>query len=488
MPPAELSEGVDVRLVIHGGTVVTPGGKFDADIWCVDGTIEALTTARPVARADEVIDARGKLVFPGFIDPHIHSRDPGLTHKEDFAHATRAAAAGGVTTVIDMPNTIPPVTDLDTYHAQVRRQADVAFVDFALWALAVGVDNLSDLSALLGEGVAAVKLFWGYSLTRDEKRIVWNLGDEPEDRIIRPPTNGQVMELFDAIARTGGVLAAHCEDLQLVEVCHRKLGRRPRDYEEFLMSRPDAAEASAIALGIEFARATKCRFHVVHVASARGIELIRRAQRDGIAVTAETCPHYLWFTNEDYDTVGPVMKVFPPIYRRRDRARLLQAVAAGTVQSIGSDHAPHTLEEKTGEIATQAPGFIGVEVLARAMLDLANRGWLSVERLSWVLSEGTARLYELYPRKGAILPGSDADFTIVDMSAQWTVRSEVLQSKNAITPWDRVSGIGAPCQAIVRGHVVMDGGQLVGEAIGQHVRAVRNSNHLTRHPEAQAVR
>ena len=209
-----------MRLRIANGTLVTAGGTAQGDIVCRDGTIEHVGDAA-ATQVDEEIDASGWLVFPGFIDPHVHSRDPGLTHKEDFAHSTRAAAAGGVTTLLEMPNAIPPVTNATIFEERAAHHARVAAVDFGLWGLALGPDNLADIGALFAAGAVGVKLFWGYALHRKTRTLVYNLGDEAPDDLIQPPGTGEVLELCGEVAQVGGLLAAHCEDRAVIESAER---------------------------------------------------------------------------------------------------------------------------------------------------------------------------------------------------------------------------------------------------------------------------
>jgi allantoinase len=463
-----------MKLVIRNGTVITSRDRYEADLVCEDGLIAALEAPGSASGAyDEEIDAKGMLIFPGFIDPHVHSRDPGLTEKEDFAHSTLAAAAGGVTTILEMPNAIPPVSDVSIFRERAKQHERVAFVDFGLWGMSLGAENLDALPDLIEEGVVGVKLFWGYALHRQTKQLVYNVADEPPENLILPPGNGDVFDVFKTVARAQGLLAAHCEDREVIEAAEQALGRDIEDYDDFLEARPATAEATTVAVGAEFARATGCRFHVVHTSSARGVRIVRAAQREGVPISAETCPHYLTLTAESYRSVGPVMKIYPPIRHARDRDALWEGLRDGTITSLGSDHAPHAVEQKRQNLANAPAGTIGVETIVPVLLNEVRKGRLSAERLAWVLSEGTARLHGLYPRKGTIRPGADADFTIVDPEASWTIRNEVLRSKNPLSPWDGASGRGAPRFVVLRGRVVMRDGELRGEPGGQLVCPMR---------------
>jgi len=470
------------RLVIRNGSVVSPRGAHQWDILCEDERITALLARGAATTADDEIDAAGQLVFPGFIDPHVHSRDPGLTEKEDFAHSTRAAAAGGVTTILEMPNAVPPVSDAATFRSRAEQHARVAAVDFGLWAISLGAGNLAELPALVREGAVGVKLFWGYALHRQTRQLVYNLQDEPPENLLLPPNLGEVFDLFAAMASTGGLLAAHCEDREIIEAAQRRLGHPITDYEDLLAGRPAVAESAAIALAIEFSRATGCRCHVVHVSSARGVALLRAARREGVPISGETCPQYLTLTDQSYATIGPLMKVYPPVRQATDRDALWEGVRDGTISSVGSDHAPHTLEQKQGDLATQPAGMAGVETLAPVMLNEVASGRLSVERLAWVLAEGTARLYGLYPRKGRIQPGADADLTLVDPEAEWSISNQRLHSKHPLSAWNGVRLRGAPTLSLLRGAVIMRDREPVGEPRGRLVRAAATRETISATP------
>jgi allantoinase len=463
------------RLRLANGTLVSPRGATRADVLCRDGEIERIGDTADV-QVDQEIDATGLLVFPGFIDPHVHSRDPGLTHKEDFAHSTRAAAAGGVTTLLEMPNAIPPVTSADVFEARAAQHGCAAFVDFGLWGLAVGTENLADIGGLFDAGAVAVKLFWGYALDRRTRTLVYNVASEAPENLIQPPNTGEVLSLCREVARVGGLLGAHCEDRGVIEAAERELGRPVESYSELLQARPAAAEAVSIAIAAELSAATGCRVHVVHASSAPGIRAVRRAQSEGVPLTAETCPHYLSFSESDAAQAGASMKVYPPIRTLDDQSALWEAVRDGTIVSLGSDHAPHTPAEKSRSLAAAPAGVVGVETIGPILVHQMLGGRLTPERLAAVLSESTARLYGLYPRKGAIEAGSDGDFTLVDPAATTIVDAARLHSLHAQTPWQGQPLRGSISMTILRGEVIARSGELVGEPRGRLVRAAHRRN------------
>jgi allantoinase len=459
-----------MRLRIKNGTLVSSGGSTSGDIVCADGRIAHIGDTAGLS-VDEEIDARGLLVFAGFIDPHVHSRDPGLTYKEDFAHSTRAAAAGGITTLCEMPNAIPPVTSTEIFEDRAAQHGQVASVDFGLWGLALGTENLGDIRGLFAAGAVGVKLFWGYALHRQTRALVYNLADEPPEKLIPPPGNGDVLELCREVARAGGLLAAHCEDRGIIEAAERDLGHPISSYAELLRARPDAAESVSIALAAELSLITDCRFHVVHTSSARGIRAVRRAQAGGARLTAETCPHYLSFSDADFPELGVAMKVYPAIRSVDDQATLWDAVRDGTITSVGSDHAPHSRAEKAMGLASAPAGVQGVETLAPVLIDAMLNGRLSAERMAWVLSEGTARLYGLYPRKGCLEVGADADFTLVDPAGSTRVDAERLHSKEPVSPWNGRTLRGSVRVTLLRGEVIARDGEPLGAARGRLVRS-----------------
>jgi dihydroorotase len=459
-----------MSLLVRGGTVVSSQGRRAADVLCEDGRIAAVLDPGAEVAADEVIDATGRLVFPGFIDPHVHPRDPGDTHKEDFAHASRAAAVGGITTLLVMPNAVPPVTDAASFRRRAEEHGAVAHVDFGLWGLSLAMDNIDDLAGLLQEGAVAVKLFWGYALDKESKRLVYNTADKAPEDVIQPASNGEVLEIFRAVAGAGGILAAHCEDRDILDVGQRRLGRAPEAYAELKVARPEVAESSSVAVGIELARATGCHFHVCHISSGRATHLVRLAQQDGLPVTAETCPHYLLFVAADCAGRDAAMKAYPPCREPEDREALWAGVNDGTIASLGSDHAPHTLEDKTQPFATAPAGMVAVEVMIPLLLDQMNAGLITPERLCWAASEGTARLYGIHPQKGAIQPGADADLALVDPEATWTIRGEELHSVQKHTPFEGTEVRGMPVTTILRGSVIAKDREPVGEPGGRLVR------------------
>jgi dihydroorotase len=461
--------------VIRHGTVISPSGTERMDIRCADGLITDIGDDIRGSGDDTVIDATGLLVFPGFIDPHVHSRDPGLTHKEDFEHSTRAAAAGGISTILEMPNALPAVTSAELFNERASYLTERARVDFGLWALLLGDETVDDLRRLREAGVVAGKLFWGYAFDRAAGTLVYGAGAADGAATIPPADNGSVWRLLRNAAEADLLVGVHCEDRSVLRTAEQRVGKARRP-SELLESRPDAAEAVAVASLIELGRGSGARMHVVHVSSARSLQLIQRAQADGIAITAETCPHYLTLDGLA-PNAGAELRVFPPVRTARDSGALWDGVRNGSITSLGSDHAPHSAQERRGPFEQQPAGVVGVETMVRVLLNQALRGRVTMERLAWCLSEGTARLFGLYPAKGSMQLGSDADFTLVDPNAEWTIRNDDLHSKHPLSPWNGWAGKGAPTMTVVRGRVVMDRGDIADTATGHLLIPNRERSH-----------
>jgi len=464
---------MEFDLIVQGGELVSPEGSVVADVGVADGRVRAVgdLDARGAA---ETYDASGLLVFPGFIDEHVHSREPGLEYKEDFSHSTRAAAAGGITTVVEMPNSVPPVSDAASFRSRAALLGRSAHVDFALWGIVLGDANTADLAALAEAGVVGFKLFWGYALDKRTLALVYD--PAPGQEVVPPPDDGQILEAFEAIAATGRPVAIHAENAEVIA----RLTRRQResgslDYAALLRSRPAYAEAMTIDAGIRLAAETGVHLHVLHVSSGDGAERIAQARERGARVTAETCPHYLFLSQEDYPRLGTAMKVFPPIREASHRERLWKALTAGAIQTLGSDHAPHTKEEKAAELWRAPAGAAVVQATVPLLLGAVNDGRLSVHDVAALLSENPARLLGLYGRKGVIAPGADADLTIVDMDRPWTIRRDAMLSKSSVMPYDGVSGRGSPVASFLRGRQLMQDGELMGGggASGQLVTPTR---------------
>ncbi|HXM59084.1 MAG TPA: dihydroorotase family protein, partial [Candidatus Dormibacteraeota bacterium] len=400
----------------------TPAGPVAADVAVAGGAVVVVGPA--AGPGHEEVDARGLLVLPGGIDAHVHSRDPGFPEKEDFASLTAAAAAGGITTVVDMPNTVPAVENTAAFVEKVELASSRALVDFALWGLLGSGSRAEDVEGLLDAGAVGLKAYLGYAIRQSNRQVVYT-HDLDDPSLEAPADYGTVARLAPDLARRGVPLAVHCEDPGILRAFQRPL----RTYGDLLASRPALAEAVAIAaLGV-ISQRTGLEVQVVHLSSGLGLAAARDAGRAGARLALETCPQYLWLTDENAARLGPMAKMYPAIRTAADRAALREALAGGVIARVATDHAPHTDAEKLGPSLEDAlPGSPGVQTLYLSCLELARQQGDVTAAARWV-AEGPARTLGLWPRKGTIEVGADADLVLVDPSAETVVTPEAMRSR-----------------------------------------------------------
>ncbi len=431
-------------LAIRGGTIVNQDGVCEGDVGIRAGRIAHLGRIGESA-AGETFDARGLHLLPGVIDPHVHFREPGGEDREDLETGSRAAVLGGVTAVFDMPNTDPPTVSAETLADKVARARDRMFCDFAFYPGATpgNIDILARLERL--EGAAAIKVFMGSS-TGDL------LVDDPA--VLR--------RLLATVQRR---VAFHCEDEARLNA--RKAVRREGDPASHSEWRDAEAAIAATRLLLQLAREAGKRVHILHVSTAEEMALIA-ANRD--LATAELTPHHLLLAAPDaYEKLGTRAQMNPPLRDERQRAALWQALRQGVADTLGSDHAPHTLDAKAKPYPASPSGMPGVQTLVPLMLDRINAGELSLQRFADLTSAGPARVYGI-AGKGRLALGYDADLTLVDMRAERVIDNDWMASRCGWTPYDGFSVKGWPLATIVRGRIVMRNGEIVAAANGQPVR------------------
>lgn len=436
-----------VDLVIRGGTVLTPERRVQGGLAIDAGLIVAVAADEALPAAREVIDARGHYLLPGVIDSHVHFREPGLEYKEDWQSGTAAAACGGVTTVLEMPNTRPPTATVEALQLKQRCAARGAHVDYGIYGL-LAQDNADQLAGLAEHGVIGFKCYMGETVGA-----------------IPAPDDGVMLEEFETAARLGLRVAVHAENNGIMQRIIGRLKAAGRtDPQAHVDSRPEICAVEAVSRAILFAGWTGARLHVCHESCKDVLPLVRAARRRGVDVTVETCPHYLLLTSEDMARLGPVLRMNPPVRAAGHDEALWAGLLDGTIDMMSTDHSPHSIEEKTRpDIWHAVSGFPGVETAVPLMLTEVNRGRLGLERYVQVSATNPARAWGLYPRKGVLQVGSDADVIVVDMEREGKIRGAELHSKSKITPFEGVRTRGRPVCTIVRGRVVMREGELVGE-------------------------
>lgn len=452
--------------IVVNGTIVNRDGEYKGNVHIKDGKIAAISD-EVLGEAEKITDASDQYVLPGLIDTHVHSRDGGATYKEDFIHSTKAAAAGGITTLFEMPNTNPPVNNIENFNKQLKNLKNKANVNFGLWGICLGDLNLKDIESLNQAGVIGFKYFWGYAVNKDNYQLIYNY-DKSMENVIPPCDDGEVYRMFEEVSKTGKKFAVHAENSDLISYLSKKeKDKSLNDYDNAVEARPDLAEELTIQTGISMAKTTNTNLHILHVSSKKGIEAVESAQKDGYNITSETCPHYLFLTNKDFEKIGSNMKVYPLVKYQEDQDRLWQAIEDDVITIVCSDHAPHTEEEKNGSLDEIPAGMCGVETLAPLMINAVSEGKITLQKLVSLLSANPAKEYGMYPQKGTIQVGSDADITIVDMKQKWKIDKQKLHSKSKVTAYDGKAITGRPVATIVNGVTVMENGEIVEELQGK---------------------
>jgi dihydroorotase len=438
---------VKAELVIKNGIVVTDEDYVEAAI-VIDGErVVGLVDNADCPAASRIIDATGLYVMPGFVDAHVHFREPGFTHRGDFTSESTAAIYGGVTTVIDGPNT----------GAVVRFPRDVtekrligerkSFVDFGQLA-ALTPDSVDQMEALAEAGIIAMKLFLGY------KYALFGLD-------LAPPATGQLIQALERYAQLGLRLSVHAENGDIINQLRTTFQAAGRNQlADHLESRPAYAEADAIDSIIRYCEATGVRLEIRHLSCGDGVPVVRAAKERGVDIVLETCPHYLTIDTERLARAGASAIVSPPVRGGGHPRALLRAIREGVVDTIGTDHAPNTAEEKYhDDVWKVMTGFPGVELAAVLLMTLVSQGELDLTDVVRLYSVNPAKAWDLHPRKGSIRPGSDADVTICDPTERWTVENAQLHSRHNISPYEGWPVVGRVKYTIRRGRVLLDDGK-----------------------------
>jgi dihydroorotase len=445
----------ELDLLVRSRRILTEQGWLDGGV-CVGGErIVALAPADRLPTAARIVDVGEKPVIPGLVDTHIHLRDPGFTHKEDFFSGTCAAAAGGVTTVLDMPNVQPPTNTVERLQAHLENAAGKSILDFGHNAAGTIPENIAGLAEA---GATAFKVFMMADVGRDYPHMPGIAVDD----------HATLFRICEEVAKTGLPLFVHPHDQSLYELFVQRAweqwGRDHRSYARAWRDGDGVVLDSGIATLLQLQKATGVRLHVLHLSTMGGVAMIRRAKAEGQAVTAELNPFALFVTNswDAVERLGPFCLGF--WVPEKDSAAIWEALVDGTADVIGTDHAPHTREEKergwTDMFATPG-GMPIVQHYLSLLLNEVTAGKLRLERVVELCATRPAQLVGLYPRKGAIAVGADADLVVVDLQRTETISAATSYYKCGWTPLEGRTIRGVPVMTIRRGEVIVDNGHIL---------------------------
>ena len=438
------------ELVIRGSRVVTEHGVAPASVHVTRGYISSISIFEDVPEGAELVEAFDSIVMPGLVDTHVHVNEPGRTDWEGFETATRAAAAGGVTTIVDMPlNSIPATTTSEAFQQKLEAARYKLYVDTAFWG-GVVPGNTGELAKLWKAGVVGFKCFMIHSGVDEFPNV----------------TDEDLRAAMPELARLGATLIVHAEVPGPVEACCRSAAEAPaRSYETFLSSRPRAAENEAIATMISLCRETGCRVHVVHHSSADALPMLRRAKSFGLPITAETCPHYLHFAAEEIPDGATEFKCCPPIRERENREHLWDALRDGTIDFVVSDHSPCPPDMKLrveGDFMNAWGGISSLQLRLPIMwTEAIARGFALEDLVRWLCREPARQVgFELL--KGSIKEGGDADIVIWNPKGEFTVEPSMLQHRHKVSPYNGKVLRGIVEKTFLRGQMVYDDGRFYG--------------------------
>ncbi len=439
--------------------IVTATGRYMGSIGVQNGKIAMIGTCDLSCDAVEIIDCHGKYILPGFIDGHIHPCDPGPTYRDDITHITASLAANGSTLGLMMPMNVPVVVDKKTFEETIQGYENRAYVDYGLHGAAIST-NLDTADSLWKEtGATAMKMFMCFS-TVDAPFV----------------NDDQLYSHLQILSKNGGIALIHCENNDILTKAERDLKEQGRnDGMAYNASHPAFAEIEAIGRALIFLKETGAAALIVHVSTAKGLEMIKHArEKDHVKVWAETCPHFLHFVADDMKRLGAKLKQSPPMHDEENRRQMWKLLAEeGYVSTVASDHCPFSAEEKFADLNNiwETPnGIPGIQAVAPVLLNGVNEGRLTLERVVELTSLNAAKLYGIYPKKGVIQIGSDADFVLIDMELEKTFAETDNFSKCNWSPYFGDSFKGWPVMTVCRGEIVYRDGKIVGrKGFGQFV-------------------
>jgi allantoinase len=422
---------------------VSSSGIKRGSILIENGVIRSIKAGS--VKAERTVDCEGKVVIPGAVDAHVHVYSPGWL-EDNFSTGTSSAAAGGVTTILDMPSEDPnPTNNVQSFLEKQRMAEKDAIVNFGLYGGEIRTEaDVAQISALSKVGAIGFKLIMGGPGFVDNDGVLYSA--------------------FEEIGKANSIAVVHAENAALVTLFRSRLMSKRHDASAFLDARPQIIEEEALERCISFARSAGNRVHIAHLPSKRGLEMVARAKNEHLSVTVETCPHYLLLSRKDYERYGHLMIVTPPIRELADQKALWQGLSSELINILATDHCAYrrTVKDRGKDSVWDTPGGLpGLETLLPLMLTYGvAKGKLSLELLTRLVSERPAKIFGLYPRKGVIRTGADADLTLLDLKSRYRFRADSMRSIGDFSPFDGWEMRGKPVMTVVNGSIVMENGEV----------------------------
>jgi dihydroorotase (multifunctional complex type) len=435
-----------VDLVLRGTKAYISKEVVDCSIAIDDGKIFKIGKETNMPKAETKIDLKNLLVLPGLIDAHVHLRDEGKAYKEDFYSGTAAAAAGGMTTVLDMPNNDPVTMSAETLRNRMRNAEGKILVNVGFYS--EFPQNIGEIERIVGAGAVAFKLFMAEQVG----------GLEIDD-------DNALLKAFKVVSRLKALVAAHAEDRSSLKEVEHELKRANRNYiAAFLRVHSEDAEVKAIKRLLKITKQADSKVHLCHVSTRTGLQTIIEEKKSGMSVTCETTPHHLFLSINELEKIGSLAITMPPVREKPHAVALWDGIRRGWIDIVASDHAPHTLEEKkAASVWDVKVGVPGLETTLPLLLTEANRGRLSIGDIVRLMAEKPAEIFRL-KGKGCLKEGNSADLTVVDLNEEYRIDASKFYSKAKYSPFDQWKVKGRPAKTFVNGQLIMDDGEVVVKA------------------------